>query len=278
MTVPFLLRGVRDGVRQRMRRARHRWTATRLDEATILSALSTLPIATPMAVCVHSSLSACGYVEGGADSVIRALRAWNGGGTLMMPAHSYCYPKPGHAAPVFDVTSTPSVVGAVTDVFWRQGDVLRSLHPTHSLAVEGPRAGELIAGHDRCDTPCGRGTPYERMAQSDCAVLMFGATLDAYTLFHTAEDAVGVPYLYEPEPVTLRYRDTGGHERQLRMRRQDVTIKRSFRQKDGWLERRGLLHRAVLGDGELLLIPDVRAAHLAILAELKKSPSFLRAS
>src|SRR5262249_1506540 len=141
---------------------------------------------------VHSSLSACGQIIGGADAVLRALRDWIGNGTLCLPAHSYCYPRKDGSIPIFDLHSTPALTGRISDVFWRQAGVLRSNHPTHSLACSGPSAAWLCAEHELCATPCGAATPYARLVQSHCSVLMFGVTLDSYTLFHTAEDAARV--------------------------------------------------------------------------------------
>ena len=162
---------------------------------------------------VHSSLSACGRVMGGAFTVIKALREWSAGANLAMPAHSYCYRGRCGACPIFDVQRSPSVVGAITETFRRQAAVQRSLHPTHSLACKGPGAARLIAGHELCDTPCGAGTPYEKLVAEDASVLMFGVSLNSYTLFHTAEHAAAVPYLYCEGIVSLRIRAPGGEVR-----------------------------------------------------------------
>lgn len=269
--------GARTRAARTWRRVRRRWLAPQLGEPDIIEALERLAPAPPATVMVHSSLSACGLVSGGALTVIRALRSWSRGGTLAMPAHSYCYPLETATVPVFDLAVTPSVVGAITDTFWRQPGVLRSRHPTHSLAAQGEAAGDLIAGHEACVTPCGAGTPYARLVQMNAAVVMFGATLDAYTLFHTAEDAAGAAYLYEAQPVSLRFIDADRMERAMSMRRQDMSVARSFAAKDTWLEQRGLLRRTGLGTGELLLLPHASRVHAAVVAELLRDPGFLKA-
>lgn len=276
--VKAILRGLRNDMRHGIKRARHRLSAPRIDHLQILEAFSRLPVTMPRLLFVHSSLSACGHIEDGAETVISALRRWNRGGTLTMPAHSYCYPAGAAPAPVFDPAITRSVVGAVTDAFWRQPGVKRSLHPTHSIAAEGPGADDIVRGHETCDTPCGRRTPYERLVLADAAVLMFGAGLDAYTLFHTAEDHARVPYLYESQQVPLAYRDVQGVEHAMMMWKQDMRVARSFHEKGTWLEHLGLLHRVTLGSGELMLVPHAKLAHDAIVAELRRQPSFLRAA
>jgi aminoglycoside 3-N-acetyltransferase len=255
-----------------------RWWAPVIDEADIVSALRSLSAKPLRIVMVHSSLSVFGRVAGGASTVLRALRVWQPDATLAMPAHSYCYPQPGQAAPIFDARRSPSVVGRITDVFRQQPGVLRSLHPTHSLAVTGSDAEPLIRGHEQCDTPCGAGTPYARLVSRDAAVLMFGAPMHAYTLFHTAEDAAAVPYLYYPDRVSVRYRTQDGAIREMTMRRQDTTVARSFDSAGDWLQQNGLLHATQLGDGLLRFIPSARAAHQRLVDELARVPLFLTQS
>jgi aminoglycoside 3-N-acetyltransferase len=227
-------------------------------------------------VMVHSALSACGHIEGGADTVIGVLRSWVGGGLLAMPTHSYCYTEPSGVTPLFDPARTESVVGAITNRFWKMPDVRRSLHPTHSLACAGVLAADYCEGHERLPTPCGEGTPYARLIAARASVLMFGASLDSYTFFHTAEDAAGVPYLYEKEPYTLRLLSPDGTEMTVRMWRQEMGhVPRCFGAMHSWLESRCLLQRRRVGLGEFLFIPDSMAAHEAVVAQLRADPLFL---
>jgi len=143
-----------------------------------------------MALMVHSSLSALGHVEGGADTVIDALIEGVGPlGTVMMPAMG--------GAPVFDVDDTPSNVGAITDRFWRRPETIRSIHPTHSAAGVGPLAAELLAGHVDQPTAIGPESPWGRLAKLERGYLLFlGCDQDRNTLLHTAEDLVEGAYLH----------------------------------------------------------------------------------
>ena len=226
-------------------------------------------------VMIHSSLSACGYIFGGEGAVVRLLREWCSGSTLVMPTHTYCYPDSQGNVVAFDPSATPSVVGIVTDCFWRERGSLRSRHPTHSLAAQGPLAEALIAGHENCETPCGPGSPYERLVEWSAGVLMFGATLNSYTLFHTAEDAADVSYLYEPRRYELKSVKPSGAIQSVKTKRHDMSVERRFAKIDGWLEGQGLLHRRLLGRGELLWIPDAAAAHRALVEKLRHDSLFL---
>jgi aminoglycoside 3-N-acetyltransferase len=248
---------------------------THLDQQAIRVTLESFGRLRATVLLVHSSLSACGHIAGGAPMVLKTLRSWGKLSSLAMPTHTYCYPRGNKPASCFDPAQTSSVVGVITDIFWRQPRVTRSLHPTHSLACEGPLAEEFCRGHEFTDTPCGKGTPYERLVQRDAAVLMFGVSLNAYTLFHTTEDAANVPYLYEPRGYTLAVKNPSGLTIPFPMRRQDMSVDRRFAAMDVWLEKRGLLFRRALGLAELLYVPSAAAVHYTLIEELLRDPWFL---
>jgi len=245
-----------------------------LDKWHIRTALESFGPFQSEVLLVHSSLSACGQIHGGEQTVSDAFRAWIETATLAMPTHSYCYGE--GAAPIyFDRKVTPSSVGAITDWFWRQPGVIRSLHPTHSLACEGSLADDLCEGHERAPTPCGKGTPYEKLVQGKTSVLMFGAKLDAYTLFHTAEDVAKVPYLYESRKSEVAFKDGYGIGLRYSIRRHNMRFLRRFAEMDAWLEQRALLLRCKLGLGELLYLPDAGKVHRALVDELSRNPWLL---
>src|SRR5205085_4877227 len=83
---------------------------------------------------VHSSLRSLGFVPGGALTVIRALRdALGPEGTLVLPTHTWEWMSAGSRH--FDARTTPSCVGVITETFRGLPGVVRSLHPTHSVAA-----------------------------------------------------------------------------------------------------------------------------------------------
>ena len=267
-------RRVAGGIARRLRRARQKLVT--LDELKILEALKSCAPVQDRVLLVHSSLSSCGYITEGPGTVIAALRAWLADGVgLTLPTHTWSYPKASDVAPVYDYQVTPSLVGAITNYYREQPGVLRSLHPSHSLACSGPDAQQFIAGHETCETPCGKGTPYMRLVEQDGSVLMFGASLDSYTLFHTAEDAAQVPYLYLSKQLMLRSKMPSGEVKEIPTWRQDMGVTRRFGEMDVWLEEQKLLMRRKLGMGELLYIPHAAALHERIVKELQSDPLLL---
>ncbi len=149
---------------------------------------------------VHSSYKSLGPEAGGLEAVLVGLRlALGGEGTLLFPALSYM--AVGREQPVFDVQTTPSCVGALPEAFRRLPGVVRSLHPTHSVCAQGPRAGELTKGHEKDSTPCGGESPFRRLTEWGGQILLLGCGLLPNTTMHTIEELADAPYLFEPEPL-----------------------------------------------------------------------------
>jgi aminoglycoside 3-N-acetyltransferase len=95
---------------------------------------------------VHSSLRSVGPIEDGPGALIDALLEITGSeGTLAMPAFNYRRYLP---LPHFDARTTPGRTGALTEIFRKRPESLRSLHPTHSVTAQGKRAAEFLADPD----------------------------------------------------------------------------------------------------------------------------------
>lgn len=267
-------RRVAGGIMRRLKRTRRK--LVRIDQERILEALRSFVPQQDRPLLMHSSLSACGHMTEGPATAIAALRAWlREGIVLALPTHTWSYPNASGIAPVYDYRVTPSVVGAITNYYWKLPDTVRSLHPSHSIAFGGVDAQAFVDGHELRETPCGHGTPYMHLIEQGGGVLMFGATLDSYTLFHTAEDAAQVPYLYLPKQLVLRSKDKSGEVQDIPTWRQDMSVTRRFGELDHWLEKQGLLVRRKLGLGDLLYIPRADALHERIVKELRRDPLFL---
>ena len=116
--------------------------------ADLRNALQHLGVVPGDVLMVHSSFDRFLGFRGGPVEVIRALQDVLGPrGTLMMPT----LPFTGSAIEytsrdlVFDVRRTPSRMGFITEVFRRGPEVVRSLHPTHSVAVWGNNVDAIVA-------------------------------------------------------------------------------------------------------------------------------------
>lgn len=140
---------------------------------------------------VHSSFDAFEGFTGRPSDVIAALvDAVAPEGTLLMPTLPFSGTAVAWARdhPLFDVARTPSRMGLLTEMFRRMPGVLRSAHPTHSVAAFGKDAEAMIAGHHLARTPCGRESPFARLLDRNGKILFLGADISSLTFFHCAEE------------------------------------------------------------------------------------------
>lgn len=168
--------------------------------------LAALGLRTGQTVMMHSSLSALGQVDGGADTVVDALLDVIGpAGTLLVPAfrdsvwgdlknftNSDCDCS---SADGLCHSQQPGFQGAIAEAVRRRPGSLRSCHPTHSWAALGPAARQLLVGHRAALTFCGPGNPFEQLVALDGCVLTLGVRVNTITLWHYYEEVLLVPYL-----------------------------------------------------------------------------------
>ena len=223
--IKIILRKVRRHTRWRYARFR----GAILTREKLITDLKDLGIEKGDILLVHSSLSRLGHVEGGADTVIDALlEAVGPDGTVLMPV----YPIHGdwvefiQAEPVFDPRRSPSYLGKITDVFWRRPGVLRSLHPTHSVAVYGKYAVYLTQDHEKSQSPCGDPSPFEKLMKLNGKILHLGSPFCTTSSFHVVEDMVPdfPKKVYLDEPIFMKYIDIEGIEHSVPVKVHDPTL------------------------------------------------------
>jgi len=160
-----------------------------LDAADLRRAIRAAGVRRGMILMAHASLSAFGYVHGGAATVIQALRDVLGPqGTLCMPTHSNSM----LGAPPYDSTRSRSNTGTVTEYFRTLPGVRRSAHPTHSVAALGPAAAALVGAVRPDQAPLARDGFWGQLVERDGHVLLMCPVKSA-TIFHVGETWLGLP-------------------------------------------------------------------------------------
>jgi aminoglycoside 3-N-acetyltransferase len=216
------------------------------------------------AVMVHSSLSAFGHVQGGADAVIDALLAAVGDpGLVVVPTHTWGTVNA--RQPVFHVRLSPSIVGRITETFRRRPEAVRSEHPTHSVAAIGAGAAAFVAGHAQFSTPCAPDSPYGRLVQSHGWVLMLGVNLSRFTLMHGFEEWAPVPWVFDRVETLSTILDDG---RILtvpsRRHTADPGCARDYPALEPLLAAHGILRLGKIGPATIRLIDAAAAAELLV--------------
>ena len=149
---------------------------------------------------VHSSFKSLDF-EGTPTEVCQCLmEIVTDRGLIMMTTHSFNFINR-KAIGAYNKDETPSQTGIIPETFRQMGGVLRSLHPTHSVAAFGRDAQEYIFGHEKLEA-LGEDTPLYKFSRTDGKILMIGCDLEACTMVHEAEWEARVPYLeinYDPE-------------------------------------------------------------------------------
>lgn len=180
----------------------------------LIADLKKIGVRKGMDLLVHSSLRRTGPIQGGPDAIIDALlEAIDPHGTLLMPTiSSSVTPK----QPVFHVEKTPSSVGYLTNVFRQRKGAVRSLHPVHSVAAMGPKAGFYTDGHLTANTPWSPESPYGKLIRTNGWILFLGVNLRVNTCFHALEIEALIPGIHTEKADTLFVIDYDGvlHEKE----------------------------------------------------------------
>ena len=177
---------------------------------------------------VHVSLSAFGFIPGGTQTVVDALKDVLCEGDIMMPAQTaditdpadWCAPpvEPSlvavvrDALPAYDPHTTPVTgIGLTPEYFRSLPGTLRSGHPTCSMSVWGRHAAGLADCHRNgdYDMPFGEGSPLAKLVDLDGTVVFLGTGFNTCTALHYAESTIGRPHIRESAPVRCIDPETG---------------------------------------------------------------------
>lgn len=174
---------------------------TQADLTEHLKALGIQPTDT---LLVHSSLKSIGPVEGGAEGVLDALIDYLRPGLLIFPTHTW--KQINEQYNVFDPQTEPACIGILPNLFMKRPGVIRSWHPTHSVAACGVDAAAYTAGEEQWDTPCPRQGCWGKLIDRQAKILFIGCSLKSNTFLHGVEEWNQVPNRIAPFYQYLKIR------------------------------------------------------------------------
>lgn len=157
---------------------------------------------------IHSSMRAVGAVEGGGDTVLDAFIDYMKEGLLLFPTHSWSDKNLQNG--VYDPKTEPCCVGILPSLFMKRAGVIRSMHPTHSVAAMGNRAqAYVLRDRNVVYTPCPRNGCFGGLYDEEAQLLFLGATLKTNTFVHSIEEWLDIPdrISQKPRKIKLVYED-----------------------------------------------------------------------
>lgn len=163
----------------------------------IIEDLRKLGVTEEDTIIVHSSYNALKgdqEIEGGPAAVIAALKETVKKGNLLFPALSYRNVDLDHR--FFNVEKTPVCIGVLPEFMRLSENVVRSVHPTHSVTAWGKDAHAMTQDHYKDFTPVGPNSPFREVYRRNGKIVMLGAPLARNTSLHGVEEMILPDYLF----------------------------------------------------------------------------------
>lgn len=207
------------------------------------------------AVMVHSSMKSMGEVEGGADTVVDAFMEYLSNGLFMTPTHTWAQMSEIYST--FDPKKEPACVGIIPNIFRTREGVVRSLHPTHSIAAYGKGAEEYIKGEEFATTPCPPGGCWDRLREIKAKILLIGVTHARNTYIHSVDEVFDVPERLTEKPTLMHIVMPDGKLKDVQMYRHynrvSAHISENFDKLGEAFYELGAAKKTRLGDADCIL-------------------------
>jgi aminoglycoside 3-N-acetyltransferase len=225
---------------------------------------------------VHTGLRATALLRDEVRLLLEAYRAVLGPeGALFFPTHTYSFKGIPNRPPFDEDAPCHPMIGAWPELARKAPHVVRSRHPTHSLAGIGRHVGAILDGHDKVDA-VGFGSPLDKLLQVSAKVLMTGCGFESCTALHLAEVYADAPYLrlshYGIDPHALIRQGSGIVEMPLGI---TPRCSNGFPKMEPRLQAAGLIRDGRLGAARAMLCPMERLVKAAVQAFRESPLSYL---
>jgi len=244
-----------------------------LNLESLTSAFRDLGVQADDTLLVHSSYKSLGPVDGGPPTVIAALLAALGSaGTLIMPTFNFDFNK---GAP-WDVRSTPSQMGVLTELVRKDPRARRVFHPFYSFAVIGRHAGML--GSLRYKSSYERNSVFGKLRDLDGKIMVIGLSYNnSMTFFHHIEQMEGVDYRFLKQ-FTGEVTDEDGHTYtdtfEMLVRDIDQGVKTMVDPMGELLEKAGVIQSRRIGEADVKLM-KAQEVYALTAREMRRDPHLL---
>ena len=224
---------------------------------------------------VHSSYKSFGDVDGGPQTVIRALENALGtdkNGTLIMPTFNFDFNK----GTPWDVRSTPSKMGVLTELVRQDPRAKRVFHPFYSFAILGKHAEML--GSLRYKSAYERNSVFGKLRDLDGKIMVIGLSYNnSMTFFHHIEQMEGVDYRFLKQftgEVTDENGNTYTDTFEMLVRDIDKGVMTMVDPMGALMEEAGVIKSAKIGEADVKLM-KTNDVYAFTAREMKRNPHLL---
>ena len=215
--------------------------------------LQNLQIKRSDTLLIHSSMRSIGEVDGGADSVLDMLMEYFADdGLLVFPTLSYR--DVNAESPRFDVRNTPACTGILPELFRQRSGVVRSLHPTHSVAAFGRDAASFTANHENASTPAPVGSPWWKLLQRRGKIMFIGTTINCNTFLHGVDEWINEPGILTESTQALEIVDYAGNIIKTPQHRHALGRNAFYESCEDAFDQAGALIRGKFGDAKVYVL------------------------
>ncbi len=130
-------------------------------------------------------------------------------GLFIVPTHTW--DNVSKENPYYDVRKTVPCIGVLSKVAAFREDGVRSLHPTHSVAVFGKKAAEFVSGEENSATPAPLNGCLNRLYEENGKILLIGVGHERNTYLHAVDERLNIPDRLSPEAFEITIRDYDGN-------------------------------------------------------------------
>ncbi len=224
---------------------------------------------------VHSSYKSFGPVDGGPQTVIRALETalnTDADGTLIMPTFNFDFNK----GQPWDVRTTPSKMGVLTELVRLDPRAQRVFHPFYSFAVLGKHAGML--GSLRYKSAYERNSVFGKLRDLDGKIMVIGLSYtNSMTFFHHIEQMEGMDYRFLKRftgEVTDENGNTYTDTFEMLVRDIDKGVITEVNPMGALMEQAGVIKSAKIGEADVKLM-KANEVYEFTAREMKRDPHLL---
>jgi aminoglycoside 3-N-acetyltransferase len=224
-------------------------------------------------VLVHSSYKSLGQVDGGPQAVVDALlEVITPIGTLIIPTFNFNFNK----GEPWDVRTTPSHMGVLTEIVRLNPESRRVFHPFYSFAIMGKLKDELTKV--RYKDSYGPDSIFMQLRKMDAKVMVIGLSYThSMTFFHHIEQMEGVDYRFIKKFTGLVTDETGKtYEDTFTMlvRDVDLGVQTEVDPMGKVLEKRGVVTIHKIGEAEVKIM-KANEVYRVTAEEMKKKPGLM---